>query len=186
MVEAVISFAFAGIFLAAAGGFFLQSISRHAQMSAWSSMLSVSEIIFDQIGGEIRGAKYSGYGENGLQIVSEGSSRCPAVILTDRQGRRVEITRTKEEGHPYLLFWYYPTKEEPEGNLWTFDPKLYQGCVIDQLEFTLLTGQESYPENVIQITLTLRHEKTGFQYTRNRCVPCGPFYSTFPILFNGQ
>ncbi len=185
LVEAVVSFAFMGIFLAAAGILLIHTVSLHARMKARASMLSVSEIIFDKVAGEMAEAKDGGWEGGGIQILLEGRNGCPAVVLNDREGRAVEITRTNEEGNPYLLLWYAPTERNREGSEWGFDQKLYQGCVIEQLDFTPLFGQEEESGGIVRITLTLRHEKTGFQYTRSRCVRC-PFYSTLPILFKGQ
>ncbi len=170
-MEAVVSFAFTGIFLASAGILLIHTVSLHARMKAWASVISVSEIIFDQVAGEIAEAMDAGYEEDGIQILPEGRSGCPSVVLHDREGRQVEITRAEEEGNPYLLLWYFPTKDT-DGGKWSFDSKLYQGCVIEQLDFTHLPDQEGEAGGLIKLTLTLRHEKTGFQYTRSRYVRC--------------
>ncbi|MDO4327892.1 MAG: hypothetical protein Q4C66_00960 [Lachnospiraceae bacterium] len=175
MVEAIVSFALTGMFLTAAGIILSQSLRLHYRMKSTIDAVTVSDILLDKITGEIAGAKNSRYPGSTVILTLEGRNGCPSIIFTNREDRIVEITRTGEEGNPYLLLWYYPTKFDPEENPWTYDEKLYQGFVIQELNFEALEREVGIPSNVIRVSLTLHNPRSGFTYSVSRAVPCYQF-----------
>lgn len=175
LVEVIVSFALTGMFLAAASVMIAQSIRLHDRMKSTIDAVTVSDILLDKVAGEITGAENSGYAGSKVILAAEGRNGCPSITLTNREDRTVEITRTEEEGNPYLLLWYYPTRENPEAAPWTYDKKLYQGFVIEALDFERLERENGIPSNVIRISLTIRNEKSGFTYSSSRAAPCYQF-----------
>lgn len=175
LVEAMVSFALTGIFLVSAAAILSQSIRLHYRMKSTADAVVVSDILLDKITGEIAGAKNSKTSVSGVILTSEGRTGCPSILLTNREDRMVEITRTEEEGNPYLLLWYYPIKADSDENLWTYDAKLYQGFVIEALDFEKLEREDGGSSNVIRVSLTLHNPESGFTYSASRAVPCYQF-----------
>ncbi len=168
-------FALTGMFLVSLGAILTQSIRMHYRIKSTNDAVMVSDILFDKITGEIAGAENSGYAGSRVVLEAEGRTGCPSITFTNREDRMVEITRTGEEGNPYLLLWYYPTKAHPDENLWTYDENLYQGFVIQDLEFEKLDREDGSSSNVIRVSLTLCNPKTGFTYSASRSTPCYQF-----------
>lgn len=186
LVELIVSFALSGMLMASAGAILIQGMNRHYQMMARLNTLSVSRIILDKVTGEIGSARNNGHSSTSVLLLDKGSTGCPAVVFTSRENRRAELTRTAGEGHPYLLLSYTtPSKREASvgwqggegsaGQEWYFDEKLYQGCVIESLDFAQLIGPDGSPTNVIKVSLAIKNKKTGFRYAESRCISCRQF-----------
>ncbi len=177
IIELVVSFALAGLFLSGAGMLLAQSMNRHYQMNLRIDMISVSQVILDKITGELAAAKNNGHASTFVRLSSKGSTGRPAVFFISREAVPAELTWINEEGHGGILLFFQTklTDGETITEQWAFDSKLYQGCVIEALDFTQLERNDGRPTNIIKVSLTLRHQKTGILYSESRCVPCSQF-----------
>ena len=85
IIELVVSFALAGLFLSGAGMLLAQSMNRHYQMNLRIDMISVSQVILDKITGELAAAKNNGHASTFVRLSSKGSTGRPAVFFISRE-----------------------------------------------------------------------------------------------------
>ncbi|MCI8948416.1 MAG: prepilin-type N-terminal cleavage/methylation domain-containing protein [Lachnospiraceae bacterium] len=177
LIELVVSFALTGLLLSGAGMILAQSINRHYQMNLRLDMISVSQIILDKITGELHRAKNNGHSSTFVKLAARGSTGCPSISYISCENTWTEITWTKEEGQEGLLIFIRTKSSGGEiiQDQWMFDSGLYQGCIIEDLDFVQLARKDGSPTNIIKVSLTLRHQKTGNLYSESRCVPCSQF-----------
>ena len=151
-------------------GILMQSLHLYGRISAVSDAVWVSRMILDKVAGEIRMAEDgSGIRITGAQSGAEDDD-FPSIEVETRNRERITISRT-EDGGDYLMICCEPAVGVPDERVRTSEPGLDRGYVIADLHFAR-RSREDKAFDVIEVGLTLRNRRTGYEYSGFRCISC--------------
>lgn len=154
LAEMIVTFALVGIFLVAASGILVSAVLVHSQLTATMYAQSAGETILDKIAGELGAAKNRG--ETGV-VIKDGQQ----VSYLDRDGNPADIL--VKDG--VLVIHYQELSKE-----WKLEDRAYMGYRISELKFHKINEK-----NVMEISVKLKNQKTGFEYAASRCTKCYHF-----------
>lgn len=195
LVELLVTFALIGIFMAAVTAMLMSSLRLFGRMQDTSSAVTVSDLILDKITGEITAADIPEKGSTASsgyyfwlepKQAAEGSRSGEAaksrwVVFRNRSGSPIGIfagesgdVSPENMGKGQLFIKYYAVSKDKQKEVeeidWHFDNNVYMGYKITDLYFEQ-EDPEHHP-NVVTVHLTIKNERTGFEYSAHRYAEC--------------
>ncbi|MCP1101911.1 prepilin-type N-terminal cleavage/methylation domain-containing protein [Aequitasia blattaphilus] len=155
LVELIVTFALIGIIMIITTGVIASSIRVEYRVENLSNAQVVSRTILDTVISELAPATKRPL-ESGSDIAIR--SQNGMTEFTDKNGIPVVLSVT-DEG---LLNLKYNTGDENVD--WSYGKKSYMNNRIESLSF------EKERENRVSVTLKLKNEKTGFEYTTKKII----------------
>lgn len=171
LVEMIVSFALLSLFMVAATRMISYTIGIYYSASGHMNGMQVANMISNKIVGQIETASAAK-----TPHVNAGAEGIDSISLIDATGSAVTITASAQEGAaPEEAYMNISYNEVSEGSIhydavdWRFDKKAYLGYYVKELRFE--NPGDTYPDNVLKMTLTLHSGRYG-DYTTVYYIKC--------------
>jgi prepilin-type N-terminal cleavage/methylation domain-containing protein len=172
LVELMVTFALLSIFITAASVLIVSTARVYYEARGTGDSYRVSEILFDQIAGELERAEPAAFEDEDGKQVSMYLYQ-DAVEYVDEAGRSARMGLYEQDGAQYLEIAY--ARDDTGDSYrtgWRFDEKTYMGFYLKSLQISKASGD--YLDNVLRVDLTLYSSKYG-EYSFTRYVSCYRF-----------
>lgn len=156
LVELIVTFGLAGIFVASTAAIISSSVLIHSQLTGTMYAQSIGETLLDKVTGELTAAKP--ISESAMTmgaVLRDGENAGNGVSFYNRDG--IQSYFLVEDGLLVLQ----------TDDRWQLDANAYMGYRISDLQVTRLNDK-----NVLEVQIKLINLKTGFEYTASRAVRC--------------
>jgi prepilin-type N-terminal cleavage/methylation domain-containing protein len=171
LVELIATFALLSIFITAAAVLISSTAKAYYEARGTSDSFRVSEILFDQIAGELERAQPADFEDaDGNRVTMDLYQ--DAVEYVDEAGRTARLGLYEENGATYLEIAYASENADSFTRGWSFDEKTYMGFYLKSLQISKASGD--YLDNVLRVDLVLYSSGYG-EYAFTRYISCYRF-----------
>jgi prepilin-type N-terminal cleavage/methylation domain-containing protein len=171
LAELIVTFALLSIFITAASVLISSTAEVYYKAKGTGESYRVSEIIFDQIAGELERARPAAFEDAAGDQVTMYLYQ-DAVEYVDEVGRTARMGLYEENGAAYLEIAYASGAAGSFTRGWSFDEQTYMGFYLKSLQISKASGD--YLDNVLRVELVLYSPSYG-AYTFTRYISCYRF-----------